>query len=501
MRKLIILLLVFGFFKISYAQLHVNDNCKLSYEYILSLRFEEANLYLDKEKKQNPNNVYIPYLESYIGFLKSFISEDDEVFQINQDRMDKALEAIDKLENSSPYKNYLKANINLQWAFARIKFGEYFSAVIEINRAYRLIEKNSTNFPDFYPNITTHAVLKIIIGLVPDKYDWVLDLISMEGSVEEGTQELYQFLEIAEADSNYAYLKNECLFYLGFIEINLNPVKENSQNILSQIIPLSDSNLLFNYMSINILTKLGRNFEAEKQFSKINNHDDYYPFYFLDYLHADFLLKEQETDSAKKYFAIFLKNFKGKNYIKDAWRKTAWAFLLEGKPDKYKKLISVVGNSGNNDVGIDKDAQLEYEQDAVPNVALIKARLLFDGFRYNMALTELENIDDSNLNFEQLLEKKYRYGRIYHKTNKTEIAKKYYKEVVISSDLTSKYFPANSALNLGEIYELQDSLNMALMYYKKCGQMNFNQFENSIKSMAKEGARRVNNDLSEKKQN
>jgi len=79
-----------------------------------------------------------------------------------------------------------------------------------------------------------------------------------------------------------------------------------------------------------------------------------------------------------------------------------------------------------------------------------------------------------------------------HKTNNFEDAKKYYKKVVLSSDLTSEYYPANSALNLGEIYELQDSLSMALLYYNKCTKMDFDQFENGIKSMAKEGIRRVN---------
>lgn len=478
-------------FKASSAQLYINENCKLAYEYALALRFEKANIYINKEKEIHPNNVYLPYLESYIGFLKTFISEDDNVFRANKDKKDIALDAIIKLEDDSPYKDYLLANVNLQWAFARIKFGEYFTSALEINRAYRLMDKNYKKYPYFYPNKITHAMLTIIIGLVPEKYEWVLDLVSMEGSVQQGTLELYEFLHLAETNPEYAYLKNECLFYLGFIELNINPDKTKSQDILQQIIPLSDSNKLFNLLSINILSKSGRYVEAEIQFKKLANKDDYYPIYFLHYLHADFYLKELETDSAKKYYALFLKNFKGKNYIKDAWRKTAWTFLMEGNNQKYKQLMSAVGNSGNADIGIDKDAEIEYETGEVPNVSLIKSRLLFDGFKYNMAISELEKINDNNLNFVQLLEKDYRYARIMHKTNNIEEAKKYYKKVVLSSELTSEYYPANSALNLGEIYELQDSLSMALLYYDKCTGMDFNQFENSIKSMAKEGIRRV----------
>jgi hypothetical protein len=457
----------------------------------LELKFEKASFFIEKEKKENPNNVYIYYLESYIDFLKVFISEDEKLFNMSESQKDIAIEEIGKLPESSPYRNYLIANINLQWAFARIKFGEYFTASIEINRAYRLIEKNSDNFPEFYPNKITHAVLKIIIGLVPDKYNWILDLISMQGSVEDGTAELYEVLEKTEVDSNYSYLNGECLFYLGFVELNINPDKTNSLKLLDKILPLSDSSLLFNYMCINILTKSGNNSQAEIQFRKLDNPSSFYPFYFLDYLRADFYLKKLETDSAKQYYARFLKNFKGKNYIKDAWRKTAWAFLMEGKPNEYLQLMSAVGNSGYADIGIDKDAQLEYDKDRVPNPSLIKARLLFDGFFFALADSVLNSIDDNQMDFEQLMEKDYRHARINHESLDFENAKKYYKRVIVSSDLTTEYFPANSALKLAEIYEHQDSLSLSHFYYNKCLEMNFGQFENSIKSKAKEGIRRV----------
>jgi len=457
----------------------------------MSLKFDHAEEYLTSEKENYPENVYPYYLENYIDFLKVFISEDEEIFDNAENNKLQRIKLIEALSDTSPYRNYLLANVNLQWAFARLKFKEYFSAAIELNRAYHLIEENTEKFPDFYPNKITHGVIKIMVGLVPEKYNWILSIISIEGSVEDGTNELYEVLQISDSDTNYAYLQEETIFYLGFIELNINPDKTKSLILLEEILPLADSSLLFAYMGVNILTKTAQNEEAEILFNKIQNRDGYYPFYYLDYLNAEFYLKKLDTDNARKLYSKFLKNFKGKNYIKDAWRKIAWTYLLEGNTEGYKNILSNVGTQGYGDIGIDKEALKEFESNEIPNTELLKARLLFDGNYLPEADSILKFINDTDFTFDQKLEKTYRLARIKHQSNNIIDAKSMYKSVIINSELTENYFPANSALKLAEIYESEDSSGMAYYYYQKCTEMNFTQFENSIKAKAKEGMRRV----------
>lgn len=105
-------------------------------------------------------------------------------------------------------------NIHLQWAVARLKFKEYFTAAIEINKAYRLLEKNSEEFPNFLPNNISLGVLHIMIGMIPEKYHWILSIVSMEGSVVEGREELTMVLEQSNQNKTYNYLKTETLFTL-----------------------------------------------------------------------------------------------------------------------------------------------------------------------------------------------------------------------------------------------------------------------------------------------
>jgi tetratricopeptide (TPR) repeat protein len=473
------------------AQTGNSTKFDIVYHKIMSLRLDEASAILARAEDSLPANAQIAYLENYIDFLKVFISEDENIFETAEDDLPLRKEIIQNLSPESPFRNYYLANMNLQWAFARLKFNEYFTAAIEINRAYRLIEENTQTFPAFYPNKITFGVLKIMLGLIPEKYNWILNLVSMEGSVEEGTKLLYQVLEKSKSNSDYPHLREESLFYLGFIELSINPDKNKSLLLLEEMLPLAQDSPLFSYLCINILSKTGQNDSAFRMFDTMPVGDGYFPFYYLDYLHAELYLKSLQTNKAAKYYSKFLKNFKGKNYIKDAWRKTAWTYLLEGKTEGYKHILSNVATHGNTDIGVDKNALSEYKSGAIPNIGLLKGRLLFDGHYYSRADSILNGTDKSKLNFQQQIEITYRFARIKHATDSIAQAKVLYKKVVMQSVLTTNYFPANSALKLGEIYESEDSNGMAFYYYQKCRQMEFDQFENSIKAKAKEGMRRV----------
>ena len=75
--------------------------------------------------------------------------------------------------------------------------------LIEFNSAYKLLEDNIEEFPDFKLNLLSQGILHIIVGLVPDKYGWVMRLFSMEGEVEQGKEELSEFLMITKDKSTY----------------------------------------------------------------------------------------------------------------------------------------------------------------------------------------------------------------------------------------------------------------------------------------------------------
>ncbi len=469
----------------------LTEGCQSAYNDILSLKFDAGQKKLEAEKAAKPDNLYPVYLENYIDFLTLFIGENKDDLDRLEDNKSVRLELISRLSDTSPYKKYMLGNIRLQWAVARLKFGEYFTAALEINRAYRLLEDNHRAFPGFIPNGISLGVLHIMIGLVPENYRWILSLISIEGTVEQGRSELYKVLRQSSLNPSYAYLRNEVLFYLGFVELNLSPDKKQALDLLTKLQKAKHDNLLLSYLVINIQMRTGQNERALEAFARIQNREGFYPFYYLDYLEGECLLRKLETEAARKKYENFLKNFSGKNYLKDAWRKMAWTALLQGDTPGYFNFLEKVATTGNDDVDVDKQALREAKSGSPPHTGLLKATLLFDGGYYHRAVSVLGHISPGSLTPEQQLEKTYRQARIADETGNRESAKRFYTKTIEKGKDSPRYFAANAALKLAGIYESEGDLKQAEKFYRLCLKMDFTEYRESIRSKAKTGLKRV----------
>ncbi len=493
MRKIYLVLTLILIFSINgfASDTIINDSIKLAYNQILSLNFKQADQILIKERKANPENVWIDYLHNYQDFLTVFIQEDKAKFDELEPMISKRYKAIEELPDNSPYKNWMLANINLQWAIVRLKFQQYFAAAWDINKAYRLIVENKTTFPDFVPNDITLGILHVMIGLVPDKYRWMLKIVSMNGTVKQGKKELYNVLDSTITNSKYSYLKDETLFYLGFMELNLAPDRKGLNKLELFLDSIPENQHLITYLKIDILIRTGKNNDALVLLNKITHQENIFPFYYLYYLKGNVLLNNLNPN-ALKYYRYFLTHFKGINYIKDAWRKMGWAYLIDGDTVSYHIMMDSVLINGHVLVGADINAQKEAEKTKVPNVFLLKSRLLFDGGCYNKSMKILDLLGKGSQNNNDKLERIYRYARIYHEKGEIYKAKKAYRQTLKAGRYASSYFAANAALKLGEIYESEDSLKIAKYYYKQCLSLPFKVYRNSIRGKAKEALYRLN---------
>jgi hypothetical protein len=432
----------------------------------------------------------VDYLKNNQLFLACFISEDLNRFDAADEGFGNRLDKIASLNDNTPYKQYLLANMNLQWALIRIRFGQYFTAALEINRAYRLLTNNQKRFPKFIPNQLSLGVLHVMIGLVPDQYHWMLRLISMEGNVEQGKNEIYSVLNTSLQNPKLAHLVPEALFYLGFIELNLSPDPHRLDRLMTYLDKRSNENLLLAFLKLDILIHHHQNEKALAFLEKIPRSEAYFPFYYLDYLNGDCLLRKLDP-SANKLYRYFLHHFKGNNYRKDAWLKCGWASLLAGDTLPYFNYLDSVKVDGTTSVGADKAALLEAERQSVPNLQLLKARLLYDGGYFDKAKKILGDSDSSLSNHEEKLEWTYRSGRVEEALQHTQKAKNYYRQSITKGKNSSRYFAANAALKLGQIYEKQDSLSEAEYYYKTCLELDFQEYRNSIRGKAKEALSRI----------
>jgi len=102
-----------------------------AYKLIFQLRLREAGRAIDEIKHSDPDNYVVYFLENYIDFFTLFIGENAADLKRLRNNKDVRLNKINKTDISSPYYLYCRAEINLQWALARLKFEEYTRAFFE----------------------------------------------------------------------------------------------------------------------------------------------------------------------------------------------------------------------------------------------------------------------------------------------------------------------------------------------------------------------------------
>lgn len=495
MRKYIIAGLML-FFAVTQAdaqrQYDMNSDCRKAYQEILNLKFENASRLLDEEAITNPSNLLIPYLKHYILFLENVISGDKVLFERSGRAHTDLMNLVSSGSKDSPWYLYSRAQMSLQWALVRIREGSYANAALDFNRAYRLLIENNDLYPEFIPNRAGLALMQILIGSIPENYQWVSRLFSLKGSVNEGIATLQQISSTA----GDVFLQQESLFLLTFTTFNLAD-NEKHTHFLESILDapavgkLVSNSPLLTYASVVFAMHNGQNDRAINLLLHRPSGKDYYPFYYLDYLTGVAKLNRLDKDAAV-WFLRYLMNYKGEAFVKSAYQRLAWAALIEGNSEKYADYMKSVKLRGNTQLEGDERAEQQASAGQFPDIRLLKAALLFDGGYYKRALAELENYESEDFTAErEKLEYIYRKARIYHEWGEVQQAIPLYQLTLMQGQNHPWYFAANAALNLGLIFENQKKYPEAEKYYSHCLGLNYKEYKTSISQKAKAGLNRV----------
>lgn len=476
-----------------------NENCRNAYKDIICLKIEDARQKITAESKNHPGNTITFLLQNYIDFIRVITSEEQPAFETLKNNRDIHLQGVAKGDQNSPWTSFSQAEIYFQLGLSKLKFGEYLSAGLDLNRAYRLFEDNQKRFPDFMPGKVRMGLMHALIGAVPDKYAWALDALDFEGSVPQGIKELSVAYKACLSDKNLDYLVPESAFLCSYVLVNLSPdhsgakefIGEYEKNPLNDWIRLSP---LVCMSYVNLLMKTGSNNKAIAAVELCNRGDGRMPLYFLDYLLGIAKLNRLDVD-AHLPFLTFLAKFRGLNYIKSAYQHLAWYYLLNNDPGHYRVYMERIGLRGGDLVDNDKQALFDYKQNVRPNEWLLKARLLFDGGYYEKADEVLSSFRGSDYGNEpQLkLEYVYRRGRIYDEWGRKAEAAGFYSQAAELGKDDPSFYAANAALHLGMIYELQGKYPDAAKAYNECLSMKGGKDNFGISLKAKAGLNRIKN--------
>jgi tetratricopeptide (TPR) repeat protein len=203
-------------------------------------------------------------------------------------------------------------------------------------------------------------------------------------------------------------------------------------------------------------------------------------------LKGEVLLHKGNYDLARAAYNDFLRIYKGKNYVRDAWYKKGICSWLIGNQAEAHRDHAVARSIGEENTEADKYASRALMEESLPPVGLIRLRYLTDGGYYQEAQTLLNSINADGYQSEKnKVELHYRSARLYHKLNDLEKAIFLYSRTVEASGDSEWYFAPNACLQLGYIAMEQNRSSAAREYFKRALTYKRHEYKNSIDSKAR----------------
>ena len=487
-KTLFVFLLLFGVSAVNAQVFDWNANCVKAYHDAISLKLSKAHAALSLEKQRNPANLVPDFIENYIDFFILFLNEDPKERSARISNWQKRLTLMDQSPDTSPFKLFSKAVINLQWAVVEIKFGNRWAAGWAFKDAFKLARQNQEKFPSFTPNLMITGPMQMAAGTIPKNYRWLSNIMGIKGTMEQGVTYLNQFIN--SRDPWTMLFMEEGIFYQCYMQFYLlNQPDEALRFITNKQLDVIN-NHLFTYMAANLYLNNKQSSQCKTIVLGRNTSSEYLSTGIWDFELGFAKLYHLEPD-ANTYFERFLANFKGNFYVKDAWLKLSMHYLLQNNMAQYNRCISNVISKGSTTNDADKRALREAKSRKIPNLLLLKARLLNDGGYNREALNVLAGKSSNDFKpEEEKLEFMYRVGRIYDDLDRFEEALKAYQSAINLGKQRTEYYAARAALQMGMIYEKQGNLTKAVVYYQQCLDMEDHDFKDSLDQKAKAGLSR-----------
>lgn len=457
-----------------------------AYADLQKLRIQSAQQTLAKETRQNGIRIF---LDDYADMLTLVTSDDDRAFAALSKREDERLDALKKLDDTSPWQRVLLAEVRLHWAFTKLKFGKEMSASWDVIRAYKLLADNQKCFPDFLPTYKSLGTLHVMIGSVPNNYMWVANLLGLHGNIRQGQQELQR----AQQDPTF---RLEARLIDLMIRAYVVKFTDADGQVLQRLIGENPDNLLLHFFGAIIEQKNGHSEQSLAYLTKRPTGPAYQPFPVVENVLGDIYLQKGDYAAATPHFNKFLASYKGQNFLKDTHYKLFLCRWLAngnaGQPDSQARLslqnvLRVGRTTVESDKAAQKFAEAYFKQGVSPNQSvLMRARLASDGGFTDSALSYLRTYTEAR--FAPAVEKaeyNYRMGRIFQRRNDPDAAIPYLSRALALSETPQFSFGATAALQLGYIYQQKNDRTRARSFFQKALSFKRHEYKNSVDNKAR----------------
>ena len=458
-------------------------NAQVAQAYALTskLKINSGRAAILKELQANPGNVPALLVANYQDFLTLCILQNPADYDRLVAAQEKRLKQIGSLQEKSAWANYSLAEIRMQLAICRMLFGHRLEAAWDFRQAYLQYEANAKAYPAFLPNKKTLGLLQVMIGSVPDSYQWILRIVGMRGRVATGLANLK-----TAATQEHPFREEALMTYVFVRQLLDQEQIEQAQKVFSGLLKDEPDNLLYYFLAMHLYKKDKKSDKVLQLFLNRPTGNQYLPFPYLHHMVADAYLYKGQLDRSIQENSLFLKQHPGTHYRKAAHFKLYLAYWLDADYQKANYHYNRITEEGETVLEEDNYAARFVEKKEQFNKYLLWARLRSDGGYYKEALADANKLEiTSETPVPLRAEYLYRKARIFDGMEEDSLAKKYYDSTISTCRSTNLYFAPNAALHLGYIYQEENNKEKARAYYKQALSYKGHEYKNSIDNKAK----------------
>ncbi len=451
-----------------------------AFHLILDLQTNEARKIIDKIPP--PRSIY---LASLADMLELLAGEDPALFSQYESNHDKRLEALTRLKEESAEKMYVLAELRLQWSFVNLKFGNELQAAWQLRQSYLAAQSCRQKYPQYEPIRKTWGLLNLMLGSIPEKYQWVLRMLNLNGSVGTGMRELTR---VARASGIYG---TEALIILSLAQSYL--LQQNEPAILNmETLAQAQPYELVYFLAAAIALKGGQAGKSRIFLDSLIKPGNSPVIPYAWYLRGEALLSAGDYPQAAKSYQEFIQQYKGENFVKDAWYKSGICYALADDRAQAESCFAKARITGDKRTEADRYAGFQLDESPWPHPVISRLRYATDGGYYDVALAiAQQHAADSFLTKKDSVEFIYRAARLYHKLNQTDTCLILYKQTIDRSGTAPWYFAPNACLQSGYIFQQRGQLREAETCFRKALTYPRHAYKNSIDSKAKSALARL----------
>ena len=445
-----------------------------AYDLVLNLQPAEAMQLIPEPK--TAQEIYVISLAEAVELL---ITGDNEKYETYHN----AYEArTGKRSKSSLAEDlFMQAEIRLHWAFVYMRFGDEFDAAWNLRQAYLNMQDCKKKFPGFKAINKTSGFLHILIGSVPEKYNWVLNLMHMEGSIPGGLHELTSLRK-----TNHVLALETNILY-SLIQGYVLQKTDSAANEIKNLLEVYPNHRLLNFAGAALSIKNSQSDEALRMLIKLETLPQGMPLTLAYYLKGEAYLHKADYLNAISAYRWFINNTKGQSNIKDSYYKIGLCYWLNGNKNDALDIFQQAREKGQEISEADKYAARTLAAKELPNIPLSKVRYFTDGGYYDQARRILDSIRSPEIpNKRDHIEYYYRKARLAHKMGDIAEAKKFYTETIDNTPEESPwYFAPNACLQMGYLLRAENDLAGARRYFERVREYPRHEYKNSIDTKAK----------------